>query len=282
LNLRLASWVLALAILVTATGLARVSLERQGARGVPAGLLYLPQGPYLRALAVGHEETLADVLYIWSIQYYSSYEDATRYDYLEKVFRDAITELDPLFTEPYLVGGMIMSVEARRPDLALRLYDKGLEAMPHNWDLAYWAGWDAYFAEDYRTAREYWLRGAQMDEAPPWLWRLAAKMLERTGDIDSALDEYRRLAENSKDEKTARFARMWLDRAETEIALDVLDDALASYRSRYGTCPGDLGQLVERGVLERLPTKEDGSGFFFDPEACRVLPGPGGTIESAR
>ncbi len=279
---RVATLALALVVLVAAAGLSRSFLERQGAGGIPAGLLYLPEGPYLRALALGHEETLADILYVWAIQYYSSYEDRTRYDYLDKVFRGAITELDPLYTEPYLVGGMIMSVEARRIELALSLYDKGLENMPDNWDLAYWAGWDAYFANDYVAAREYWMRGARMDGAPPWFWRLAAKMLERSGDIESALGEYRRLAETTTDEKTARLARKWLERARTEIAMETLDKALARYRARHGECPDRLDELVRGGWLDSLPTKEDGSGFFYERDSCRVLPGPGQSFESAR
>ena len=56
----------------------RASLESRGAGEWASGLLYLPKGPFLRAMAVGHEDTLADLLYVWAIQYYSNYDDKTR------------------------------------------------------------------------------------------------------------------------------------------------------------------------------------------------------------
>ncbi|HZE88241.1 MAG TPA: hypothetical protein VE404_01770, partial [Verrucomicrobiae bacterium] len=54
----------------------------------PAGshLLYLPSGKYLRAIAPGYRELLADVVYLWSIQYYSSYDAGDRYKYLDHVY----------------------------------------------------------------------------------------------------------------------------------------------------------------------------------------------------
>jgi tetratricopeptide (TPR) repeat protein len=263
-------------------GVSRASLESEGAGSVPAGLLYLPEGPYLRALAFGHEETLADLLYIWAIQYYSNYEDSTRHEYLDRVFRGAITELDPLFTEPYLVGAMIMTLEARRRDEALALYDKGLENMPGNWEIAYWAGWECYFARDYLGARRYWLRAAGSDGAPPWFSRLAARMLEKAGDLESAVAEYRALMENARDEETREMAKLWLERATTEADLERADRALDAYRARTGRCPLSLDELVAAGDLETLPSREGRGALVLDRSRCRALPAPGDSIEGAR
>ncbi len=274
-----------LAVLLAATllaGVARARLEGLGETRVPAGLLYLPKGPWLRALALGQEETLADLLYIWAIQYYSNYEDTSRYDYLDQVFRGAITELDPYFTEAYLVGALIMSVEARRPDLALALYDKGLEKMPDNWELGYWAGWECYYQGRFLCARDYWARAARMPGAPPVLTRLAARMLEKAGDLAAAIREYRRLLEHPPDEKTARIIESWIERMSTELDLRALDAAIAAFREERGRCPRDLGELVEERFLAALPEAADGRPYRYDPRTCRVLPAPGQSFGGGR
>ena len=59
-------------------------------------LLYLPSPEMLKILSLGNPELVADILYIWSIQYYSGFRPQERFLYLETVY-DLITELDPLF-----------------------------------------------------------------------------------------------------------------------------------------------------------------------------------------
>ncbi|GAB4373070.1 MAG: hypothetical protein Kow0062_09870 [Acidobacteriota bacterium] len=259
--------------LLFAVAHARMRLEGLERQRLPAELLYLPEGPYLRALALGHEETLADLLYIWAIQYYSSYRDAeTRFRYLEQVFGGAITELDPWYTEVYLVGALVMSLEARDPTMALRLYDKGLarEDLPDRWKLAYWAGWECYMARRYDCARDYWARAREMPGAPAQLMRLAAATLAKAGDLERALAEYRRLLENPPDERTRLVAEHWVQRLEQEIALSAIERALVVYRERTGRCPRRLGDLVRAGDLERIPSLPGGGRLLYDPATCRV------------
>ena len=263
------------ALLLGAVATSRASLEREEREPIPSGLLYLPEGPYLRALAVGQEETLADLLYVWSIQYYSSYEDTARYDYLDQVFRGAITELDPRFTEAYLVGAMIMSLEARRGDLARSLYDKGIEHLPDSWQLQYWAGWESYFEGRFDLARDYWLDASRLPDAPLFFERLAARMLEKSGSPEAALAEYRKLAASAKDEKTRKIALRWIERTEAQIWLNRLDQAVARYREAAGECPQNLETLVHEGFAPGVPVSAAGSKYRYDQESCRVLPPPG-------
>lgn len=271
---RTAALLLLLGLLAAGAGTARARLEAQPETKKASSLLYLPRGPYLRVLALGHEELLADLLYIWAIQYYSNYDDSARYQYLVAVFDGAITELDPLFTEAYLVGSLIMSVEARRPDLARALLEKGLARNPDDWELAYWAGWDAYNLKDFARAREYWSRAARQPGAPPYMIRLAARVLELQGDRRSAIDEYVGLLQApGTDEKTRRIVSGWLSRLIAEDALAVTRSALARYREAVGRCPEGLGELVRAGLLPRVP---EGAGELrYDSSACEVLPAPG-------
>ena len=258
---------------------ARARLEAGGEDRVPASLLYLPKGPFLRALALGQEETLADLLYIWSIQYYSNYEDATRYDYLDQVFGGAITELDPRYVEPYLVGSLIMSMEAKDPQRALRLFDKGLALNPDNWELAYWAGWECYGLKNYACARDYWARASRMPKAPPQLMRLAAKMLEREGDVGAALREYRAILDQTTDESTRQVVSQWYERTRVQYELQRAGEAVEAWRARRGGCPPSLDALVGAGLLPAVPVDSAGNPFHLDRANCTVLPAPGQSFQ---
>lgn len=271
--------VLLLAAALLVAGFSRAELEKLEDERVPAELLYLPEGPLLRAASLGHEETLADLLYIWAIQYYSSYEDAkTRFSYLEKVFGDAIAELDPRFVEIYIVGALLMSIEARQPEMALRLYERGLENNPQAWKLAYWAGWECFMAGRFECARDYWLRARDMPDAPPQLLRLATHALRRGGDLENALEEYIALAENAPDEKTANVAREWIRRLTTRIGLARLEEGIANYRELHGRCPPSLGALLREGLVRSMPMGVSGDAFRYDAEACAVYPPSGDTF----
>lgn len=274
----LAVGVLALLLASAVLG-ARARLEAAGGSRVPASLLYLPEGPFLRALALGHEETLADLLYIWAIQYYSNYEDASRYDYLDQVFAGAITELDPRYIEPYLVGAMIMSIEAKDPRRALALFERGLERNPDSWELAYWAGWECYGVRDYACARSYWASAAAMPKAPPQLIRLAARMLEREGDLGAALAEYRAILETTQDESTRRIVAQWYERTRVRLDLRRSAEAVEAWRSRHGRCPPSLEALVGAGLIEAVPTNASGAPFHLDAATCTVLPAPGQSFQ---
>ena len=116
--------------------------------------LYLPSGKYLKITSFGFPED-ADLIYIWSIQYYSHQDAAERFKYLEHIYTNVISELDPLYVDPYLVGAMIMSMEANDDEMALWLLDKGIAANPDEWILAFNAGLCYDRLKDYPRAVHY-------------------------------------------------------------------------------------------------------------------------------
>ena len=146
---------LALAASVAIAGWARVGLARLDDRG-PEGraLLYLPNGRHLRTMSLGHAPLAADLLYLWAIQYYSDYQRADRFRFVEHVFGTVIADLDPRYVDPYWLGAMILTAEAGDLEGGLRVLDKGFERNPDAWVLAYLAGFECYRAGQYRGGME--------------------------------------------------------------------------------------------------------------------------------
>src|SRR5881397_516312 len=64
--------------------------------------------------------------------------------YLEQIYGQVITELDPHYLDPYLIGALIMNAEARKPEMALALLDRGIARNPDQWILAFEAGFLCY------------------------------------------------------------------------------------------------------------------------------------------
>src|SRR5437867_11301228 len=122
---------LVLVLCAATTGASALQLDRARAGRAPGyHLLYLPSGKYLRAITFGYSSLAADLIYIWSIQYYSNYQIADRYDYLDQIYRRVIAEPDPTYIDPYLAGLLIISGEAKRDELPLRLLDEGVARNP--------------------------------------------------------------------------------------------------------------------------------------------------------
>src|SRR3989454_3389627 len=135
----------------------RIEGLKPGATAHP--LLYLPSGKYLKVAALGFDGLLADLLYLWSIQFYGSYDIKDRYTYLERIYDQVITELDPHYLDPYLVGALIMTAEARNPEMALKLLDKGVRANPDQWIMPFEAGFLCYNdLHDYRPAAGHFVK----------------------------------------------------------------------------------------------------------------------------
>jgi hypothetical protein len=47
-------------------------------------------------------------------------------------------------------------------------------------------------------------------------------------------------------------------------SLDNLQKAIQAFQMRFGRLPEELKDLVERGVINELPTPPRGTGFFYD------------------
>ncbi len=170
-----------LAILIVTAGILDTRIDRQIAR-IPEvdTVLYLPSGAYLQQIALGYQQAWADLLWLRTIGYYADQvNQEKRFTYLYEML-DIITTLDPRFLYPYLFGGVTLSMELKRPDLANRLLLKGMRRYPEVWKVPFLIGFNAYFQEgDAASAARYIARAARLPGAPKYLPRFAARLYVR-------------------------------------------------------------------------------------------------------
>jgi len=258
--------VVLLGALTAGTAAFRVDRLREGSAS-GYHLLYLPSGRSLKALTFGYEGLVADLIYIWSIQYYSNYQIQDRYEYLDQIYRRVIAELDPHFIDPYLVGSMIMSVEANRDDLALKLLDAGTRNNPREWILPFQAGFLCYNKlHDYACARDNFQRAQAIPGAPAPARRLFAEMYNRLGDKRTSLKYWAEIHDTADSGYVRQVSWMHVHDLRLEVDLDDLNALVQRYRESHGSLPGSLRDLVRAGLLDAVPVDPDGNPYTLSPE----------------
>jgi tetratricopeptide (TPR) repeat protein len=234
-------------------------------------LLYLPNGKFLELASLGHAPLLADLLYLCAIQYSSNHERADRYRYVEHVFGEVITELDPHYIDPYWLGALIMTVEAQDLEAGLRLLDKGRRTNPDNWALPYVAGWECYHAEQFERAAEYFEIAARIPRAPAALSRLRAGMYTKAGDLRTAIEMWDGVMQDPESDPASRaIAERQIRELTVRLQLETLRQAIERFRIDNGAYPKSLAELAAASYIRHRPLDPEGRAYDYDPTTGRV------------
>ncbi|MEJ2580141.1 MAG: hypothetical protein P8127_00650 [Acidobacteriota bacterium] len=271
-----------LAIVATLIGVAVVSEVRLGAipRPDPLGreLLYLPSPEILKILSLGNPGLAADVLYLWSIQYYSFFEPHERFLYLETIF-NLITDLDPLYADAYRIGALIMQIQTGGDQGELkktvaRIFDKGIRNLPENWQLAEAAAWDFFIRfKDRKTATHYAAIAARMPDAPPRIKRMVGVWRDEDSawTVEDSIDYWRRALEDAEDEWDRVMCMGQLYDAIVARDRHTLEPLLREFRSRHGFCPREWDDLIRAGALGQTPVDLFGDPYGIGSENCELV-----------
>jgi tetratricopeptide (TPR) repeat protein len=251
-------------------------------------LLYLPNGRHLQVASLGQSALLADVVYLWAIQYYSDYRREDRYRYVEHVFGDVIAELDPQYIDAYWLGALILSVEARDLEAALRLLDKGHASNPDNWILPYLAGWECHSFGQYERASRYFKIAEEAPGAPPVVSRLAAGMVRLAGDLRAAVALWQEVLDNpGSDAESIAVAERQIRDLTIRADIRDLERAIGRFREENGRLPVNLDELRRRtdtgsgSYLEAVPLDPDGHEYRYDPKTGAVSSQAAGILGDA-
>ncbi len=155
--------------------------RRYPTRDAAESALYFTSGDAIRRISGPFEALAADVYWIRAIQYYGgakrrlaadrltpapppllAFTDSDEYRLLYPLL-DITTTLDPRFNIAYRFGAVFLA-EAYpggpgRPDLAIKLLEKGLRARPDKWEYMQDIGFVHYwYLHDYKAAADAFAR----------------------------------------------------------------------------------------------------------------------------
>jgi len=266
---------LALLLVVTGAGFmgVKLRLEAISRTQVPgSSIIYIPSGKYLKRVSFGYQSAMADAIYLWAIQYYSDTSIPNRYQNLDHIF-GIISELDPSYEDPYLTGALIAVYEARDPDLAFKILDRGMRQNPGKWLFPFEAGHYALlFKKDNALAQKYFERAMNLPGAPPVARRLYANAAFRSQDLDTAWKTWLDVYQTAPDERIKKIASNHLYQVKATVDVGRIKDAVGKFKDKFRRLPMNLGQLVKAGFLTGVPKDLDGQDYTYDPGNGDVTP----------
>ncbi|MFQ5949462.1 MAG: tetratricopeptide repeat protein [Nitrospiria bacterium] len=167
----------------------------------PESLLYLPSGEYLKPLALGFDQMLADLLWIKTINYFGGHLRTDReYPWLHHIL-NLIIDLDPLFDFPYTFGGVVLSLEASQVDKANQILERGIEAYPEKWEYPFYIGFNYFYHQkDAAKAVPYIEKASSLPGSPAYLKSLTGSLYAKTNKNEAAVRFYREAYRNATDD----------------------------------------------------------------------------------
>jgi len=278
-------------MVVLAAGVVTLQAVHDRAGGPPASasvsLLYVRSPEALKRLALSYDAVLADLYWIRAVQHFGSTrlsgDSDKRYDLLYPLL-DLSTSLDPYLNIAYYYGSTFLAEPPPggpgRPDLAIALLQKGLQAQPDKWEFAQWIGFVHYWwRHDYQEAAAWFERAADFPDAPIWMAPLAATTLAQGGNRASSRQLWRHVVDTAEDEWFRNEARRRLLQLDAMDRIDRLQQAVDAVAASLGRPPRDWTDLRGAGLRgvpvdpTGVPHRLTGGRVGLDPRS-RLNPLP--------
>jgi hypothetical protein len=272
------------ALMIAGAGGLQAARERMYPPAPPSDdSLYVTSGTALRRMTIGYSALAADLYWIRAIQYYGGVKlrlqgrgpvsapevGGSPQDYaLLYPLLDLTTTLDPQFNIAYRFGAIFLAEPypggAGRPDLAIKLLEKGLAARPDKWEYMQDIGFVHYWwRHDYKAAAGWFDRASNVEGAPWFLRSLAATTLAEGGDRQSS----RTMWQAIRDTAEIDWLRADAERKLLQLdAADFVDEVQAAVdRARTAGVPSTSWQdLVRSGALRGIPVDPSHTPLVLD------------------
>ncbi|MGH7219004.1 MAG: tetratricopeptide repeat protein [Nitrospiraceae bacterium] len=260
-------------LLLVSVGWLQVELDRRQDRTVIQieGLAQLPKGEYLKPALLGYHHLGADILWLRLIQVIGKKRNsADEYEWMYHAL-DVITTLDPQYAYAYYAGGVILGDLANRPDLSIRLLERGVKANPTVWNIPFLLGYNHYFLlGDPAKGAEYIMEAARRPDGPSYLPGLATRMAAEAGSPDTALAFLEARLRETQDPDMREVLVNRMKEVIIERDLRILESAVEAYRTQHRALPATIPDLVVAGALPILPQEPFGGDYRLDSKTGSV------------
>jgi len=270
---RSAAWLLLLVVLAGFTGIWRlqrkISMQRAEMHQEQDEILV--RSPKLMKLATLEYGTLvADIYWTRAVQYYGGKRlgQDTNLASLWPLL-DVATTLDPNLMPAYRFGATFLAQPeprgAGRPDLAIQLLQRGIDANPEYWRFYQDLG-NIYYLnlKDYSKAGEAYLEGSRKLGAAAWMKVMAARFLEKGESRETSVMLWSELYDSSTDEAIKQNARINLELLRTDEDIDHINEIAEQFTAKAGHPPRSVREMVQAGLMAGEPLDPRGVPYVIN------------------
>jgi tetratricopeptide (TPR) repeat protein len=237
----------------------------------------LRSGKLVKAMSLEYAPLMADIYWTRVVQYYG--DKHARHDpnfELLWPLLDLTTTLDPNLLVAYRFGSTFLSEPAPRgagqPELGVELLERGIKANPEYWRLYQDLGFIYYFElKDYAKASAAFAEGSKNPEALIWMKIMAAKIAAEGESLSTSVFLWNEVYETAKDPLVKDNALKHLQMLRAEEDRKQLDGLADEFQKRTGRRPTRVVELVQAGLLQRLPVDPMGYPYVFGPDGKAAL-----------
>jgi tetratricopeptide (TPR) repeat protein len=227
----------------------------------------LRSGKLVKAMSLEYAPLLADIYWTRVVQFYGNKHMRGQAN-LELLWPllDITTTLDPNLVISYRFGAIFLSQAAPsgagRPDLAVQLIQRGIQANPEYWRLYEDLGFVYYFdLKDYQKASEAFLEGSKKPGALVWMKIMAARIAAEGESYATSLFLWKDIYDSTTDPQVKANALRHMELLQVKEDCKQLDALADKYARRYGKRPGRVSDLVQVGLIRGIP--RDPKGFAY-------------------
>src|ERR1700731_5120368 len=229
--------------------------------------LMLRSSKLVKGLSLEYAPLVADIYWTRVVQYFGNKHARQQVDLrLLWPLLDVTSVLDPHLMPVYHFGSMFLSDApprgAGRPDLAVELLERGLQANPEEWRLYYDLGFVYYFdMKDYPKASVAFLEGSKNPKAHIWMKVMAAKIATEGNSTETSNFLWQDVYNTTKDPLVKQNALRHLQLLRAEDDRKQIDAVADEYQKRFGRRPERMSELVQSGLLRGAPV--DALGYPY-------------------
>jgi hypothetical protein len=231
----------------------------------------------VKAMSLEYAPLVADIYWTRVVQYYGNKHVRGQVN-LELLWPllDITTTLDPHLLISYRFGAMFLSqappAGAGRPDLAVKLIRRGIQANPEYWRLYEDLGFVYYFdLKDYQKASEAFLEGSKKPNAQLWMKVMAARIAAEGESFETSYFLWKDIYNTTADPAVKKNALQQLQLLKVKEDCKQLNALADEYAKRFGKRPARMSELVQAGLLRGIPGDPLGFAYVFGEEGKAEL-----------
>jgi tetratricopeptide (TPR) repeat protein len=248
-------------------------IDQTRVRASREDVLYFRSSAPLRRMSLGYTGLIADLYWTRAVQYYGwkHHNEADPHYELLAPLLNITTDLDPKLTVAYEFGASFLAPNppegAGQPEEAVALLEKGIRANPNMWRLYSALGFVHYIdRKDYAAAAEAFERGSRVPNAHPFLKTIAAKMAEKSGDLETSRMLWTMTYDQTQDATIRDNAANHLLALQGESDLIGLEKIIGLYRARTGRSPNTWADVRAANLIPGIPVDPVGFPYVLTPD----------------